>query len=147
MRIRSTKAVREFSMEMDHRPCAWLRLPDSFAMEMADRVLLGLWVRADDCYNSPTWVATEFTPTGFMFLKHGWKSFALACCLKKGQVLLFEYDGAAMLFMKIFGITGCRLKCCMESDEIDSPGDVSPSDGSGSSGGSPSVKSEDEDSD
>lgn len=56
--------------------------------------------------------------------------------MKKGNVLYFMFDGDATLFMNIFGVTGCRMKCCMESNDSDTPGD-----------GSPSVKSEEEDSD
>ena len=74
-------------MNMHRSPCTWLRLPDSFAAAMADRTPLGLWVQADGCCNGPSWVATEFTPSAFMFLKQGWKSFALARGLKQGHVL------------------------------------------------------------
>lgn len=47
---------------------------------------LGLWLQPDDCCNSSSWVATELTPSGFMFLKWGWKSFTLAHGLKEGHV-------------------------------------------------------------
>jgi hypothetical protein len=123
---------------------------------MADRVPLGLWVQADGYCNGPSWVATEFTPSGFMFLKRGWKSFALARGLKRGHVLQFKYDGAATLFVKIFGISDNRLECCTESEdgsysgsssEDDSDSGAAPSGGSGSDDSCPRVKSEDEDSD
>lgn len=116
---------------------------------------LGLWVQADGCCSGPSWVATEFTPAGFMFLKQGWKSFALARGLKRGHLLQFKYDGAATLFVKIFGACGARLGCCAESED-DSGSDSSDGSDSGSSGdsssggesgeGSPRIKSEDEDS-
>ena len=79
-------------MNMHRRPYTLLRLPVSFAEAMVDRAPLGLWVLADGCCNGPSWVATEFTPSGFMFLKLGWKSFALACGLKWGHILQFKYD-------------------------------------------------------
>lgn len=111
---------------------------------MADRAPPGLWLQPDGCCNGPSWVAVEFTPTSFMFLKRRWKSFALTRGMKKGHVLYFQYDEAATLFMKIFGVTGCHLKCCMESGDNntshDDDGDVSPSDGTGSRGGSPTLR-------
>ncbi|XP_020172571.1 B3 domain-containing protein Os03g0212300-like [Aegilops tauschii subsp. strangulata] len=136
---------------MHRDPCTWLRLPESFTKELAERVPMGLWLQPDGCCNGPSWVVTAFTPSGFILLMRGWKSFAVARGLKEGHILHFKYDGAATLFMKIFGVIGYRLKCCTESDDSDSPGnndgDMYPFDGSGSSDDSPSVKSEDEDSD
>ena len=74
--------AREFILDMHHQPCTWRRPPDSFMEEMADRAPLGMWLMADSCCKGPSWVATEFTPTGFMFLRQEWKSFALARNLK-----------------------------------------------------------------
>ena len=90
-----------------------------------------------------------------MFLRQGWKSFALARGLKRGHILQFKYDGAATLFVKIFGLFGSRLACWAESEdsysssssEDDSSDGVAPSGGGGGDGGSPRVKSEDEDED
>lgn len=36
-----------------------------------ERTPLGLWLQPNGCCNSSTWVATEFTSSGFMFLKRG----------------------------------------------------------------------------
>nr|XP_020174742.1 B3 domain-containing protein Os03g0212300-like [Aegilops tauschii subsp. strangulata] len=114
---------------MHHDPCTWLQLPYAFMREMAGREPLGLWLQPDGCCNGSSWVATEFTSSGFMFLKRGWKSFALAPGLKEGHIVHFKYDRAATLFMKIFGVAGyCHLDCCMESDNSGSS-----SDGSGTS--------------
>ena len=121
---------------------------------MADHAPSGLWVQADGCCNGPSWVATELTASGFMFLRQGWKSFALARGLKQGHILQFKYDGAATLFVKIFVLSGSRLECCVESEdgsysgsfhEDDSSDGVAPSGGGGCDSGSPHVKSEDED--
>ena len=81
---------------------------------MADHAPLSLREQPDSCCNIPSWVAMEVTPAGFMFLKQWWKSFALTHGLKKGHVLYVKYTEAAMPFMKIFGVTGCHLDCCME---------------------------------
>ena len=68
--------------------------------------------------------------------------------LEEGDVLYFKYGGAGTLFMKIFGVTRCGLKRCMESDDSDTSHDDdgdAPSSGGSESNNSPSVKSEDED--
>jgi hypothetical protein len=123
---------------------------------MEERAPLGLWLQVDGCCNGPSGVAAEFTPSGFMFLKQGWKSFALMCDLKQGHLLHFKYDGAATLFVKIFRVFGSRLECCAESEDSSysgSSGEDDSDDGATSSGGSgkddssPHNKDEGEDSD
>ena len=97
----------------------------------------------------------EFAPSGFMFLKQGWKSFALARGLKRGHVLQFKYDRAATLFVKIFGLSCSRLECCAESEDDSYSGSSNEDDsssgaasgGSGNNSDSPRIKSEDKDSD
>lgn len=136
--------AREFVVSMHCDPCTWLRLPDAFAREMTERAPLGLWLQPDGCCNGPSWVLTEFTSSGFMFLKRGWKSFALPRGLKEGHTLHFKYDGGATLFMKIFGVTGCHRDCCMESDNGSGS---SSGDGGGGSSTSTGGSGSDDDSD
>lgn len=62
-------AAHEFIVGLHHRPRSWLQLPDSFARVMEDNGPLGLWLQADGYCNGPSWVATEFSLAGFMFLK------------------------------------------------------------------------------
>ncbi|KAE8792627.1 hypothetical protein D1007_32807 [Hordeum vulgare] len=86
----------------------------------------------------------EFNSLGFMLLKHGWKSFALADGLQEGYVHHFKFDGATMLFMKAFGNTDGCLDCCMEGD---SSGSSSPSGTDGNSTSSSARSGGDNDSD
>lgn len=67
------------------------------------------------CYNKSSWVEVEVSPAGFVFLNRGWKSFARTHGFKEGHILHFKFDGAAALFVKVFGEAGGRLGCCMES--------------------------------
>ncbi|KAE8813972.1 hypothetical protein D1007_08894 [Hordeum vulgare] len=53
-----------------------------------------------------------------MYLARWWKLFALTLGLKEGHVLYFKSDGAATLFVKIFGRKGDRMDCCMEIGSI-----------------------------
>ncbi|KAE8798959.1 hypothetical protein D1007_25678 [Hordeum vulgare] len=77
----------------------------------------------------------EFNSLGFLFLGHGWTSFALAQGLQEGHVLHFKFDGTATLFVKVFGRIGGRLECYMEGG---SSGNSNPfgTDGSGCSSSS-----------
>nr|XP_020164295.1 B3 domain-containing protein Os03g0212300-like [Aegilops tauschii subsp. strangulata] len=132
---------------MDNPPHTWLQLPDSFAEELAADTPLGLWLQPDGYCNKSSLVAAEFTPSGYVYLTRGWKSFARARGLKEGYTLLFKFDGAATLFVKIFGEAGGRLECCMESDSSSSghsSGDDSGDDGSDSHGRSGSDADSDE---
>ncbi|KAM3209851.1 hypothetical protein ACQJBY_064101 [Aegilops geniculata] len=117
---------------MDNPHRNWLQLPDSFAEELVAGVPLGLWLQSDGCYNKSSWVVAEFTPSGYMYLTRGWKSFARAHGLKEGHTLHFKFDGAVTLFVKIFGEAGGCLECCTESD---SNGDGHSSNGNSSDGG------------
>ncbi|XP_073358041.1 uncharacterized protein [Aegilops tauschii subsp. strangulata] len=101
---------------MDNPPRTLLQLPDSFTEELVADAPLGLWLQLDSCCKESSWVAAEFTPSGYMCLTRGWKLFAHAYGVKEGHTLHFKFDGAATLFVKIFRAAGDRLECCMESD-------------------------------
>nr|XP_020178608.1 B3 domain-containing protein Os03g0212300-like [Aegilops tauschii subsp. strangulata] len=134
-------------MWMHNPPRTWLQLPDSFAKELVTDTPLGLWLQPDGCCNKSSWVAAEFTPSGYMYLTWGWKSFPHARGLKEGHTLHFKFDGAATLFMKIFGDAGGCLECCIENDNSSgghSSGDDSSDDGStpqGEAGATPTPMS------
>ena len=119
---------------MNNPPCTWLQLPDSFMEELATDTPLGLWLQPDGYCNKSSLVAAEFTPSGYVYLTRGWKLFTRSRGLKEAHTLNFKFNGAAMLFMKIFKEAGGRLECCMESDSSNSS-----SGGSGSSTTSTSI--------
>ncbi|KAE8786496.1 hypothetical protein D1007_39646 [Hordeum vulgare] len=100
--IHSPDAARMFIVWVEGTPCSWLRLLDFFTEEMEDLMPLGMWLQLDGYCNGPRWVATEFNTLGFLFMRSGWKSFALTQGLRDGHVLHFEFDGAATLFVKVF---------------------------------------------
>ncbi|XP_020179951.1 B3 domain-containing protein Os03g0212300-like [Aegilops tauschii subsp. strangulata] len=47
---------------------------------------------------------------GHMYLCHGWEQFYRAYDLWHGYFLLFRYDGNAMLTVKVFNTTMCRMR-------------------------------------
>ncbi|KAE8815403.1 hypothetical protein D1007_07252 [Hordeum vulgare] len=114
-------------------PHTWLRLPDFFVEEIEDLATVGLWIQPYRCDNGPSWVATEFNSLAFLFLRRGCKSFAFAQGLLNGHILHLKFDGAATLFVKVFGGARKCLGCCME----DSSGGNRDSSGSDDNGNSP----------
>ena len=47
---------------------------------------------------------------GHMYLCRGWEQFYRAYDLRHGYFLLFRYDGDAMLTVKVFNTTMCRMR-------------------------------------
>src|SRR3954470_17713379 len=99
---------------------------------MVDSKPLGLWLHANGCPHGPTWVTTTFSNNGSMFLEKGWKTFIRSRNFKKGDDILFRYDGDETLWAKDFDSDGDCVGCCMESpssesyisgEETDSNGD------------------------
>ena len=103
---------------MDCRLRGWLRLPDSFVVEVVsdDDRPTGLWLQVDGCPNGPSWADAEYTVDDSMLLGRGWKSFSRSHRLTRGQYLAFEYDGDMTLSVKIYRADGGRVECCVESD-------------------------------
>ena len=64
--------------------------------------------------------ATSFSSNGSMFLEKGWKTFVWSRNLKKGDDLIFRYDGDESLGVRAFDSDGDRVGCCMESSNSDS---------------------------
>ncbi|KAE8780973.1 heat shock cognate 70 kda protein 1 [Hordeum vulgare] len=105
-----------------------------------DRRPSGMWLQANDCWNTPSWVMVKFSPPWFMFLDQGWKTFTGSHDLKCGQVLHFRFDGDATMLVKFFGVVGGCVECCTEGE---SGSDSGSSGGSDIDGSTQSIKSED----
>ncbi|KAE8773723.1 hypothetical protein D1007_53998 [Hordeum vulgare] len=98
------------------RPRTWLLFPDFLAEDMEELAPLGVWLQSYGCCNGPNSVATEFNSLGFLFVRCGWNSFALAQGLRDGYVLHFKFYGASMLFVKAFrGASGPLDWCTKDS--------------------------------
>lgn len=109
----------------------WIHLPWFFTEELPAGGPGGLWLQADGCCGRASWVELEVTPAGNVFLNRGWQAFARARGLVGRRTLHFKYDGAAMLYIKVFREDGRLLGCCPEDDGGD--GDH-PSNGDGGDG-------------
>ncbi|KAK1653102.1 hypothetical protein QYE76_070907 [Lolium multiflorum] len=80
-----------------------------FAELLKGRVPRGLKLReADDPSSSPWDVDVLFNAAGCIYLGRGWKQFARNYCLQRGSLLLFSFDGDALLTVKVFKLDMCR---------------------------------------
>ena len=57
-------------------------------------------------------VEIEAVPTGKIFMTRGWGEIARVCRARGALAIHFEYDGASMLFFKVFDAEGPCLECC-----------------------------------
>lgn len=49
-----------------------------------------------------------FNAAGCIYLGRGWEQFARNYCLQRGSLLLFSFDGDALLTVKVFKLDMCR---------------------------------------
>jgi hypothetical protein len=54
---------------------------------------------------------------GDMYLGRGWREFVSANGLELGQLLVFRYDGAALLSVTVFEESECRRPCQQQEEE------------------------------
>ena len=86
------------------------RLPDTFAKMLAGREPHKVKLREADSELRRLWyVLVVFDGEGHMYLGPGWEHFARAHELQLGYFLIFRYDGDAMLTVKMFDNTMCRM--------------------------------------
>lgn len=104
-------------MRVESPPSTWLLLPSSFAEELPETGPVGLRLQPDGCCNGSPWVEVEVFCIGHVFLTCGWQSFVRAHDLDGRRTLHLKYDGAATLFIRVFGKDGSRLGCCLEGDD------------------------------
>ena len=68
-------------------------------------------------------VRVAFPAPNMMYLDRGWKTFARIHSLTAGFTLHFKLMEGDLLSVKVFGDSGTRAKCCVDSssDSEDSP--------------------------
>ncbi|CAM0880872.1 unnamed protein product [Alopecurus aequalis] len=103
-----------------------LVLPDKFASALRGRDLREVKLRMACCEGRSAWdveviVDDEY---GDMCLGVGWREFAGANGLEPGQLLVFRFDGAAVLTVKVFDDSDCRRSCQCQYEEDDGAGAI-----------------------
>ena len=114
----------EFFIRLRRPPRRHLPLPALFAREMECDLPQSLRLHMRGCGNGGTRVDVDFPAPHVMYLRRGWKTFALIHSLTFGLVLYFKLMEGGLLSVKVFGDLGTRLKCCVDSSS-DSEGSSS----------------------
>ena len=102
-RAYSDDMTRKFVVWMEGPPGTSIQLPRCFTKELPAGGPIGLWLQPNGSCNRSSWSEVEVTSSGLVYLTRGWQTFARACSLTGRHTLHFKYDGAATLFVRIFG--------------------------------------------
>ncbi|CAM0883976.1 unnamed protein product [Alopecurus aequalis] len=95
-----------------------LVLPDKFASALRGREPREMKLRMACCEGRSAWdVEVIVDEYGDMCLGGGWREFAGANGLEPGQLLVFHFDGAALLTVKVFDDSDCRRSCQHAEDD------------------------------
>uniref|UniRef100_A0A453INK4 TF-B3 domain-containing protein n=1 Tax=Aegilops tauschii subsp. strangulata TaxID=200361 RepID=A0A453INK4_AEGTS len=99
----------EFFMIMLSNSLKKLRMPDKFAKVLAGREPREVKLREAGSGRHSLWdVKVVLDADGHMYLGRGWEQFARAHDLRLGYILLFSFDGDAVLTVKVFDVSMCR---------------------------------------
>ena len=99
------------------------------------------------CGNGDTRVDVHFPVPHVMYLRRGWKTFAHIHSLTAGLVFYFKLMENGLLSVKVFGLLGTCLRCCVESSSDDETSSSSGNDKEDSDNDDEGAKREDADSD
>nr|XP_020166720.1 B3 domain-containing protein Os03g0212300-like [Aegilops tauschii subsp. strangulata] len=138
---------REFIIRLYNPLCGHLRLPNPFAREMELEQPRALRLHMRGYGKGGMQVDVNFPAPHVMYLRRGWKTFARAHGFSEGHVLEFKLMESGLLSVKIFGCSGGRLGCCVESSTDDESSSSSGSDEEGSDGDDDGTGRESDDSD
>ena len=114
---------------------------------MEEEAIRALRLHVRDCENGSMWADVDFPHPHVMYLHQGWKTFARAHSLMEGHVLYFKLMESGLLSVKVFGNSGIRLGCCLESSTNDESSSSSDNGEEDSSSDDDSSGREDDDSD
>ena len=119
---------REFFIRLHKLVRGHLRLPTPFTREMELDPPQALRLHMRGYGNSSMRVDVDFPAPHVMYLRRGWKAFARAHSLSEGLVLHLKLMANGLIFVKVFGNLGTRLRCCVESSTGDETSSSSGSD-------------------
>src|SRR3954466_7193355 len=89
----------------------WIRRPPLFSSVFPQGRLLELWLQHADCSTPATEAEVAITASGEVFMTRGWGEIARGCRTRGALMIHLEYDGASVMFFKIFNAIGRRLEC------------------------------------
>src|SRR4051812_29241746 len=74
--------------------------------------LLELWLQHAGCSTPATEAEVAVVASGEVFMTRGWGEIARGCRARGALTIHLEYDGASVMFFKVFDANGRRLECC-----------------------------------
>jgi len=93
-------------------PQSWIRLPPFFASIIPQGELLELWLQHAGCNALATEAEVVVVAPGEVYMTRGWREIARVCRVRGVFAVHLEYDGASVMFFKVFDVDGRRLECC-----------------------------------
>src|SRR3954469_18351811 len=110
--VHAEGSSRELVLPAAMPPRTWILLPPFFAFAFQQVRLLELWLPHADCSTPATGAEVAITASGEVFMTRGWGEIARCCRTKGALTIHLEYDGASVMFFKVFDANGHRLECC-----------------------------------
>ena len=110
--VHAERSSRELVLHAAMPPTSWIRFIPSFAFEMPPRGPLELWLQHADSSTLATGAEVEVVAPSKVYMTRGWGEIARVCRTEGAHVIHLEYDGASLMFFKVFDTDGCRLECC-----------------------------------
>jgi len=93
-------------------PQSWIRLPPFFASIIPQGELLELWLQHTGCSTLVTEAEVAVVAPGEVFMTRGWREIARVCRTRGAFAIHLDYEGAAVMFLKVFDAAGRRVECC-----------------------------------
>ena len=106
------RSSRELVLHAAMPLSSWIRLPPSFAFEMPPSGALELWLQHADSSTLLTGAEVAVVAPSKVFMTRGWGEIARVCRTEGALVIHLEYDGASLMFFKVFDAEGRWLECC-----------------------------------
>src|SRR3954469_21015883 len=110
--VHAEGSSRELVLHAAMPPRTWIRFPPFFASVFSQGRLLELWLQHADCSTPATEAEVAVLASGEVFMTRGWGEIARGCRARGTLTIHLEYDGASVMFFKVFDANGRRLECC-----------------------------------
>ena len=110
--VHTEGSSREFVLHAAMPPQSWIRLPPFFASIIPQGEPLELWLQHAGCSTLATEAEVAVVAPGEVFMTRGWGEIARVCRTGGALIIHLEYDGASLMFFKVFDAEGRRLECC-----------------------------------
>src|SRR4051812_47531942 len=110
--VHAEGSSRELVLHAAMPPRTWIHFPSFFASVFPQGRLLELWLKHADCSTLATEAEVAMLASGEVFMTRGWGEIARGCRARGALTIHLEYDGASVMFFKVFDANGRRLECC-----------------------------------